>query len=679
MKKLLSLVLALVMIVGVIAPARVNAEATNSREELFNKLRTKFAPVRNSNDVNDGILILAAILANKSSIFNALPNSEYLNEKGITEDTINDILNTLIDSRELIESIIKSTTVEYSDISDDLDNLLMDLFNSLPQATKASIEKYADTRNKKIDAMISVVNALFNEKVGTGNYSLSTNKWTSLGLSVTKDQIKTINKQISNDEELPFTSIHQDIINSLLAASINVLSPDLKHTTGRLLYAIKLIDKVEVDKPTDPSTPPSGGGGGGGGGGSSSGTAPTPTTPQANIEVPADTKAPATATVGKEGVTITTNTSGTSTIKVKETETIKIVEDLRKASGKDREAAIVINLDTIKSLDFALELPGKLIEALVKNNVNLEIKTANSEVAIPASTLSGITIPSGAKLELRVAEVPKTEASKSTPESSDIKKVVDLNLVLVKGIEETKITTFRTYITVKLDVKGLGNEDKLAVYYLNEETNTLEFVTGKIENSKAVLRLKHFSKYVILESKLTFEDIKGHWSKLFVESMAAKNVIGGYGDGTFRPEGEITRAEFAKMIVDALELDLVKYDGRFTDVKATDWHSSYVATMVKSGLAGGYGDNTFKPNDKITRAEMAMILGNTLDMEVKSTEVDGLLSQFKDSTSIQEWSKLGIAKAVKAEIMVGSNNNFNPNGTATRGEAATAVYRLYNK
>src|SRR5690606_37601024 len=103
--------------------------------------------------------------------------------------------------------------------------------------------------------------------------------------------------------------------------------------------------------------------------------------------------------------------------------------------------------------------------------------------------------------------------------------------VVVKGAEETNITTFRTYITVKLDVKGLGNEDKLAVYYLNKETNVLEFVTGKIEDSKAILRLKHFSRYVILESNLTFEDIKGHWSKVFVESMAAKNVIGGYNDG----------------------------------------------------------------------------------------------------------------------------------------------------
>ena len=182
-----------------------------------------------------------------------------------------------------------------------------------------------------------------------------------------------------------------------------------------------------------------------------------------------------------------------------------------------------------------------------------------------------------------------------------------------------------------------------------------------------------------LETDLIFADMQNHWSKKYVEFLSAKNIINGYEDGTFRPNNEITRAEFAKMIVMALELDLVKYNGEFSDIKATDWHADYVATIVDAGLAQGYGDTTFRPNNKISRAEMAVILGNVLDIEVEADEIDGLFNKFEDLSDLPDWAKLGVAKVIKDGIMIGSNNKFNPNGRTTRAEVATAVYRLINR
>lgn len=667
MRRLLSLVLALVMVLGVFSSAVVGAEVVNPREKLFNSLRTKFAPIRGENDADKIILIFAAMGIKSNNIFDSLTT------KGIDADTIKDIFATLRDNSLVIKKMIKNTTLDYSEISSDLDKLLIDLYEVLPDPTKNSIRKYADTRDKKIDLITNIIKEFLDGKIGTGNYNLTTGKWVSFNLAILDDHIVRMNKIINGNEtgDKPLTTIHKDLINGLVTGSINALDSDYKNDAGKLLHTIKLIEKVDINPPTPPGPGPEPG--------PTPTPTPTPVVPTPIIDLPKDTKASATATVGKDNVTITKNATGTTTIAAKEAETIKAVEALRTAAGKNRQSTLIVDLGDVKGLDFTLDLPAGLIEALVKNNVSLEIKTANSEIVIPVDILKGITIPLGARLELRVDEVSKTEATKIAPVTTNVKKVVDLSLRVIKGTEETTITNFKTYVTVKLDVKGLGNPDKLAVYYLNEETNELEFVTGKIENNMAILKLKHFSKYIISESKLTFTDLKDHWSKLYVESMAAKNVISGYGDETFRPNGEITRAEFAKMIVNALELDLVKYDGMFSDVKLSDWHAEYIATMVKLGFAGGYGDNTFKPNSKITRAEMAKMLSNGLDIEVKSTEKNILLNQFKDEAKIQDWAKDAIAKIVKAEIMVGDNGNFNPINTATRAQAATSIYRLYNK
>ncbi|MBU5436769.1 S-layer homology domain-containing protein [Tissierella sp. MSJ-40] len=673
MKKILSLMLALAMIISVFTPIIANAEKLDPKEQLFNELRAKFEPIRSGTNADDAIAVVVAVLNNTENIYKNVTNNveykNYLNAKGITEATVKGIISVLDNNKELIKSIIKDTNLDYNSVSGQLDTLLQSLYNALPEETKNSINKYANRKDEKINVLTNVISALINEKIGSGNYSMKTNKWISFNLAVTDSQISTANKSISGKSDEPLKEIHKNIATSLLNSSVNVLSETLLNAAGKLLYETKLITKVEVD-----TEKPDSGSSTGGGGGSTSTTPSTPgtSTPDPVIEVP--TEGAVIGTVGKEHATVTTSAKGTN-VQVKEFETVKAIDALRKKAGADRDAVLVIKLDHVKGLDVKVSLPVKVVKALEEKKVDLKVVTSDVEFGLPKDALKETTIPTGAKLELRIAEVSK----EVEVENADVKRVVELSLVIVKGSEETVVSTFDAPITVKVDIKGLGNNDKLAVYYLNEEDNTLEFVTGKIQDNKAVLVLEHFSKYVVVESNKTFTDIESHWSKLYVESMAAKNVVGGYDDGAFRPEGKVTRAEFAKMIINSLELKLEKYDGSFTDVKENDWHADYVATIVKLGVAGGYDDGTFKPNKEITRAEMAVILSNILDVEVEETEIEALLGQYKDVEAIPAWATEAIAKVAKAKIMQGVNDNFNAGNTTTRAESATAIYRVYNK
>jgi hypothetical protein len=161
--------------------------------------------------------------------------------------------------------------------------------------------------------------------------------------------------------------------------------------------------------------------------------------------------------------------------------------------------------------------------------------------------------------------------------------------------------------------------------------------------------------------------------------MAAKNAVNGYEDGTFKPEEKVTRAQFVKMLVSSLEEKLEAYDGSFTDVAEGDWFAPYVAAAKKLGIASGYADGSFKPNKEISRTEMAVMLSSLTDEELTEEDAAKELTVFADADSIPSWAREAVAEVVKAGLMNGDNGSFNPNNTANRAEAAAVIYRAYNK
>lgn len=109
-------------------------------------------------------------------------------------------------------------------------------------------------------------------------------------------------------------------------------------------------------------------------------------------------------------------------------------------------------------------------------------------------------------------------------------------------------------------------------------------------------------------SKASFKDVSSsNWAYQYIETAKAKGVIGGYQDGGFRPANSITRAEIAKMVAQTLVLS--GGDSQLTDIQSS-WAKSSIEACVKSGIVGGYPDNTFKPTKTASRAESAkMIFG----------------------------------------------------------------------
>lgn len=114
-------------------------------------------------------------------------------------------------------------------------------------------------------------------------------------------------------------------------------------------------------------------------------------------------------------------------------------------------------------------------------------------------------------------------------------------------------------------------------------------------------------------SENNFSDVSADkWYNNAVSTLCHMGVLGGYSDGTFRPNAPITRAEFAKIAVSFSQANGSAVYSYFTDVKTTDWFAPYVTAAKDSSLIEGYSDGSFKPENRITRAEACTIVNRLL-------------------------------------------------------------------
>ncbi len=109
-------------------------------------------------------------------------------------------------------------------------------------------------------------------------------------------------------------------------------------------------------------------------------------------------------------------------------------------------------------------------------------------------------------------------------------------------------------------------------------------------------------------------DISGHYAEKHIQKLVDYKVVNGYGDGTFKPDNNITRAEFAVMIVKGLENACgysLKSSAAFSDISG-HWAEDYIKKLVACGIVNGFEDGTFKPDAEITRGQAAIMACNTL-------------------------------------------------------------------
>jgi|LSQX01.1.fsa_nt_gb hypothetical protein len=164
-------------------------------------------------------------------------------------------------------------------------------------------------------------------------------------------------------------------------------------------------------------------------------------------------------------------------------------------------------------------------------------------------------------------------------------------------------------------------------------------------------------------------DMQDHWAAGQVAEWMEAGLVGGFPDGTFRPDESITRAQFITMVNTVLGLQ-EKAPISYADVREDDWFALEIAKAKKSGYVSGYPDNTIRPHNTITRQEIAVILAGILELDPNPAGVDG----FKDAGLVASWSKGAMGAVTAAGILSGfPDGTCRPTDTATRAQAVVML------
>lgn len=152
----------------------------------------------------------------------------------------------------------------------------------------------------------------------------------------------------------------------------------------------------------------------------------------------------------------------------------------------------------------------------------------------------------------------------------------------------------------------------------------------------------------------SFNDVD-HWSRPYIKELLEKGILAGYADGTIRPDKEITRTETVAIIAKAIGLrPAEKIKLEFTDQKEIPlWAKGYIQAAADQGIAVGYPDKTYKPNQKISRAEVIAIVYKAFRLEEYGPSED----KFKPKENIQPWARGYVEKAYNLGLIRGYRDN----------------------
>lgn len=179
---------------------------------------------------------------------------------------------------------------------------------------------------------------------------------------------------------------------------------------------------------------------------------------------------------------------------------------------------------------------------------------------------------------------------------------------------------------------------------------------------------------------IDYSDIGQHWAISSIQKLTKLGVINGYPSGGFGPDDQITRAEFAAMITRGF----VDMAGRTVNIKPEDfaaysdinnhWSSEYLKKLISVGVMTGYGDGTIRPEQTITRQEMAIMITRVLNPYILNQDTANV--QFTDLNG--SFAQEEIKKATALGIFDGkTKQSFDPLGGATRAESIETIIKTY--
>ena len=179
---------------------------------------------------------------------------------------------------------------------------------------------------------------------------------------------------------------------------------------------------------------------------------------------------------------------------------------------------------------------------------------------------------------------------------------------------------------------------------------------------------------------LPFTDVTNHWAYSAIKRVYTRGLMVGMDEKTFAPDQQLSRAMLAVILYAMAGEPAVTGEGPFTDVPAGCWYTDAIVWAAQNGIVSGFGDGTFRPNAAITRAQAAVMLYGYAAFTGADVTARADLSAYSDAGQIPAWAMDAMQWANARRLIVGrDSSHLAPNGGATRAEMAAILSAYIGK
>jgi hypothetical protein len=178
-----------------------------------------------------------------------------------------------------------------------------------------------------------------------------------------------------------------------------------------------------------------------------------------------------------------------------------------------------------------------------------------------------------------------------------------------------------------------------------------------------------------------FIDTSGHWAESYIDALASSGVMSGFPDGSFRPDQAVTRAQFATIVSKAFQLS-GSSSIVFKDVFPGHWAASPISAAAANNLIGGFPDGSFRPEQAVTRTQIWVVLANSLPRTTTpAVQTNDFFSRYRDAAAVPTWASTQVALASQANLIINYPDPtlLEPNRAATRAEVAASTYQALSQ
>ena len=364
------------------------------------------------------------------------------------------------------------------------------------------------------------------------------------------------------------------------------------------------------------------------------------------------------------------NTAGDKTVEV----TLDPAE-LDTAIADESSDTIIVTIEESGIKELFVIIPTKQLIAAGKAQKTIEFVSDDIEFTLEPNCLSVVTD----KLAVVAFKMQNPEGLYTLAESLDMNQVSDQYAFTVYYKDTLKAIKILKPVLVGLQIAPtmVKSNQRLGMYDFDAATSKYFYVGGKAltEFPMIYAGVKESGTLSIMEFNKQFTDLPtSHWSYNQINVLVAKHVVSGIGNGQFKGERQIKRSEFISMLVNAVDMTPGTTPVALTDISG-QWYTDFIEIAASKGIIPATG--AFRPNDIMTRAEMASALANVIKLYEDTTEVKlDVLSQFGDAATLDASIQMDIAIVTEFELFNGIDGNFAPEKMATRAQAAVVIYEL---